>query len=102
MMYFRSLGQAPSFILLTLQRPEKFHKIEKLSCKYRGCRNILNRVHVRSRSLFTGWGARKRGGRRSPMTFGGITPRLSVGTERDQSPSAEHKGVYGGLTAPAW
>ena len=101
MMYFRSLGQAPSFILLTLQRPEKFHKIEKLSCKYRGCRNILNRVHVRSRFLFTGWGARKRGGRRSPMTFGGIT-RLSVGTERDQSPSAEHKGVYRELTAPAW
>ena len=27
---------------------------------------------------------------------------LSVGTERDQSPSAEHKGVYRGLTAPAW
>ena len=51
--------------------------------------------------MFTGWGARKRGGRRSPMTFGGIT-RLSVGTERDQSPSAEHKGVYRGLTAPAW
>ena len=40
-------------------------------------------------------------GKKDSMNFGGFT-RLSVGTERDQSPSAEHKGVYRGLTAPAW